>query len=95
VTQEAVQNAIKHSRASHVRAKLTGNDHGLRLTISDDGVGFDVREAPGNGLGLRSMRERLEMLGGDMEIRSRPGRGTRIEIHLPVRSQAGEAAEAV
>jgi two-component system sensor histidine kinase DegS len=53
------------------------------LTILDDGTGFDVDAATSKGIGLISMRERLEAIGGSLNIRSRPGTGTRLEIAVP------------
>jgi two-component system NarL family sensor kinase len=53
------------------------------MTIVDDGVGFDVDEVWGRGLGLVSMHERVEAMGGTFEIRSSPGAGTRLEIRVP------------
>jgi signal transduction histidine kinase len=84
VVQEAVQNAIKHGRAHQIAVELVGIPHGLSLSISDDGVGFDVALAWGKGLGLISMGERLEAVGGSMEIRSMPESGTRVEVTVPL-----------
>jgi signal transduction histidine kinase len=61
---------------------LRGESDHLVLTIVDDGVGFDVDAVWGRGLGLISMRERLEALGGSIEIRSKPGSGTSIEVRV-------------
>ena len=63
VVQEALQNAIKYSRASKVSVHLSGVADGLALTIVDDGVGFDVDTSWGKGLGLISMGERLDAIG--------------------------------
>ena len=62
IVQEALQNAVKHSRARTV-ASICGGLHGLTLTVTDDGGGFDVDEVWGKGLGLISMNERVEALG--------------------------------
>jgi signal transduction histidine kinase len=86
VVQEALQNAIKYSRAGHVRVNLSGGPGCLALTIADDGVGFEVDSAWGTGLGLISMRERLEAIGGVFDIVSTPGAGTRIDIVVPLES---------
>lgn len=83
VVQEALQNALKYSRARTVSVRLVGGATELRLTIVDDGIGFDVDRAWGNGLGLISMRERLDAIGGTFEIHSSPGEGTRLEIRVP------------
>jgi signal transduction histidine kinase len=83
VAQEGVQNAIKYSRARHISVRLAGEPDGLSLTIADDGVGFDVDAAWGKGLGLISMGERVEAIGGRLEIRSRPETGTRLDVRVP------------
>ena len=83
IAQEALQNAIKYSGAHHVSVHLSGAD-GLTLTIVDDGVGFDVNAAWGRGLGLISMNERVEAVGGTFEIRSEPGAGTRVGVTVPL-----------
>jgi len=84
IVQEALQNALKYSKARKVSVHLTGSREGLTLTIVDDGVGFDVEAAWGTGLGLVSMDERLEAFGGTLEIRSTPGAGTRLEARVPL-----------
>ena len=83
VVQEALQNALKYSKAKQVSVQLQGNSHSLALSVVDDGIGFDVERAWGEGLGLISMRERVESVRGTLEIHSRPGNGTRLEIHVP------------
>ncbi len=82
--QEAVQNALKHSRARQISVRLIGSAHQLALTVADDGVGFDVNAARGSGLGLISMGERLETVDGTLAIRSTPGVGTTIEVVVPI-----------
>ena len=62
---------------------VQGNSHSLTLSVVDDGIGFDVERSWGTGLGLISMRERVESVRGTFEIHSRPGNGTRLEIHVP------------
>ena len=84
VVQEALQNANKHSQARNVSVDLTGTSDGIALTIVDDGVGFDVDAAWRRGLGLISMRERVEAIGGTFGLRSSPGAGTRLEVSVPV-----------
>ena len=92
IVQEALHNAIKYSQGRHVTVDLRGGASGLALTITDDGVGFDVNTTWRKGLGLISMRERLEAVGGSLEILSRPGEGTRIEAAVPVRLDPEVAA---
>ena len=84
IAQEALQNATKHGAAHTVSVDLTGKTSVLTLSIIDDGVGFDVDAASTKGLGLTSMRERLEPLGGTLAIHSRPGAGTRVQVSVPV-----------
>jgi len=90
VVQEALQNAVKYSGGRHVAVSMRGGPDGLMLSIADDGAGFEVNGAWGQGLGLISMRERLEALGGTFQILSTPGAGTRIDIAVPI--DAAEAA---
>jgi signal transduction histidine kinase len=84
VTQEALANAVKHSGAVQVRVDLTAGPSHLELTIADDGKGFDVDAAPHAGLGLISMRERVEAVGGALGIHATPGTGTRLTITVPI-----------
>jgi signal transduction histidine kinase/ActR/RegA family two-component response regulator len=94
VVQEALQNALKHSKANEASVHLTGERGVLALSIADDGVGFDVDDAVGRGLGLISMNERLDAIGGSLEIRSKQGAGTALEIRVPL-DLASRAATAV
>ena len=84
IVQEALQNAVKYSRARTVHVHLQGGPEGLGLAIWDDGVGFDVDSAWGKGLGLISIRERVEAVGGTLEIRSAPAAGACFTIHVPL-----------
>jgi signal transduction histidine kinase len=85
VLQEALQNVLKHSRATSMTVALTTSDRELCLEIIDDGVGFDLESAKlAAGLGLISMRERIHLIGGQFEVWSGPGRGTRIRARAPI-----------
>jgi PAS domain S-box-containing protein len=85
VVQEALHNAVKHSRAASVSVRMNGSSDGLALIIADEGVGFDAAcISPGTGLGLISMGERLTSIGGSLEIMSRPRGGTRLKIRVPL-----------
>ncbi|HTD12470.1 MAG TPA: PAS domain S-box protein [Steroidobacteraceae bacterium] len=89
VAQEALTNVVRHARAQHVWIELHQHEGSLELVVRDDGVGFDVtktieRAASGGNLGLLGMRERVEILGGSLEIDSQSGHGTRIRIALPL-----------
>ena len=83
--QEALQNAVKHSHAQDFKVELRGTPDEIHLTVSDSGAGFDQREALGSrGLGLVSMRERLQLVNGTMAIESEPGGGTTIRARVPI-----------
>jgi signal transduction histidine kinase len=84
VAQEALQNAVKYSQGSVVRMHLGHSPDEISLSISDDGAGFDADAALGAGLGLISMGERAEAVGGRLEIRSSPGSGTRVTVRIPL-----------
>jgi signal transduction histidine kinase len=83
VVQEALQNALKYSAASELAVHLRGGDQALEITVSDNGRGFDVQKAWGSGLGLVSMSERLDAFGGQLDVRSFPGEGTRVRATVP------------
>ena len=83
--QESLRNVAKHSHAHHVKVELIGGECDLRLRVSDDGVGFDHKQAKNaQGLGLVSMQERLKLVGGQLSIWSRPSLGTQVEATVPV-----------
>jgi len=84
IIQEALRNVSKHSRAKHVEVELARVSGMIRLSISDDGIGFDLDRVGYRGLGLVSMRERLRIIGGELSIWSRPSYGTHIEASVPV-----------
>ncbi len=85
IVQEALTNVWKHARAAQARVEVSGKDNTLKVTVSDDGVGFDVQKhGPGRSLGILSMRERAHLVGGKLTISSRPGRGTRVSARLPL-----------
>jgi signal transduction histidine kinase len=88
VTQEALQNALRHSNARQIDVRLTASAERLSLSVADDGDGFDPRAAPFEGLGLLTMRERIELLGGRLRIETAPGRGTTIEAVVPMTRQS-------
>jgi signal transduction histidine kinase len=98
VAQEALTNVVRHARAQHVWIELSQREGLLELVVRDDGAGFDVMQtlerATGAGnLGLLGMKERVEILGGTLEIDSQPGQGTRIRISLPVTEPIAEPAQ--
>jgi|SRR5215813_2244847 len=82
VAQEALHNMAKHSGADRAVVRLGNAGAMLRLEISDNGKGFNPDE-PSQGLGLASMRERLSIIGGNLEVKSAPGRGTLLSAQVP------------
>jgi PAS domain S-box-containing protein len=85
VSQEALRNIAKHARATIVTLEVTASPTEVRLSIHDNGAGFDVAAARhARGLGLASMKERLKLVGGTLEVASTVGEGTRIEAILPL-----------
>ncbi len=90
IVQEALSNVAKHAKANTVVMQLEFLEDSLKLFVYDDGVGFDAarlkerNEDISSGFGLVSMRERIELLGGDMRISSEPGKGTRLNIIIPL-----------
>ena len=80
---EALQNVAKYAEASHVRVTLRSDDGHLVFEVADDGKGFDPERTP-PGSGLTNMRDRLEALGGSVEIDSRVGEGTTVQGRIPV-----------
>jgi len=86
VTQEGLRNIKRHSGASKADVRLEASDKKLHLSIIDQGRGFDVNQhSPRDGIGIRSMEERMRSLGGQLEISSRPMEGTRINAWLPLK----------
>jgi signal transduction histidine kinase len=98
ITQESLRNSVKHSGAEAVRVLLVRTRNAVRLSVSDNGCGFDTKsEKMRAGLGFISMRERLHVVGGELHIYSRPRRGTRIEASVPLRPdfKQGNSLESV
>jgi signal transduction histidine kinase len=83
IAQQAVANARSHAAASEITLTLTVDPGWVILTVVDDGCGFTLGEAPANGLGLRSMAERIGSAGGSFQVESAPGKGTRIRAAWP------------
>ncbi len=95
LVQEALTNVLRHAQAQWVQVELQQHETELELLIRDDGLGFEVettleRVAYGTGLGLLGMQERVTLLGGRLELHSAPGRGTRIQVYLPLPSLSNE-----
>ena len=95
VLQEALQNAIKHSGERAFKVEMRGGEDEVRLSVSDNGVGFDARKVDTHrGLGLISMRERMRLVHGEFAVESEPGRGTTIRCRVTVEKEnPGEQVE--
>lgn len=96
VVQEALTNALKHSGATAARVEVERADGALVTRVSDAGAGFDPAAALApagggreSGYGLRGMRDRVELFGGRLAVRSAPGEGTVIELELPTPAREG------
>jgi signal transduction histidine kinase len=83
LTQEALNNVIKHARTAAASVAVTAGPAQVTVAIHDDGIGFDPALGRPGHLGLASMRERVTRLGGHLDIASTPGRGTTITATVP------------
>lgn len=83
IAQEALRNVVQHAHASHVRLHLLTTPDKLRLTVEDDGRGFDPDQVAGDRFGLLGLNERVNLLGGTLRLETGPGEGTRLEVTLP------------
>jgi PAS domain S-box-containing protein len=92
IAQETFTNAARHSSATRVDVSLTAEDGHLALVMADNGRGFDTKNlSDSRGLGVAGMRERAALVGGTLEIHSRPGEGTRVVLHVPAGRESGAA----
>jgi PAS domain S-box-containing protein len=93
VAQEALRNVARHAGATSAQVSLRSVDGGLQLTVVDNGAGFDpVQDPQRASLGLASMRERVRLLEGKLDIESRRGHGTTVSGWIPLKSQTVEVA---
>jgi PAS domain S-box-containing protein len=89
IAQEVLRNCVKHSAAKSAQVMLAKTEHAIRLSISDNGCGFDTRsDLMEKGLGFISMQERLRLVGGAMNIFSQPRHGTRIDVSVPLNRES-------
>ena len=89
VVEEGLTNIARHSQAPSARVEMSSDAHAIRLTIADEGIGFDpsVLETR-SGLGFVSMRERLRLVHGTLQVRSAPSEGTKILVRVPSNGRA-------
>jgi two-component system, NarL family, sensor histidine kinase LiaS len=88
VTQEAISNILRHSKATGFSVRLFRKERVLVLIIEDNGIGIDRSESRKTSYGIETMRERIEEIGGRFDLISFPGKGTRVEIRVPVGLQS-------
>lgn len=84
ILQELLHNIVKHAAASHVLVQLNSFDHEMTLVVEDDGRGFLVSNTAMSGIGLGSIKSRVDLLGGFLDIASSPGDGTTVTINFPI-----------
>lgn len=88
LVQEAVMNALKHGKPNSISVKIEWLRDTLNVIVKDDGIGFDVNEVKEKSFGLIGMRERIDLLKGNMKINSIKGKGTMILFQLPLKIEA-------
>jgi signal transduction histidine kinase len=94
IAQEALNNVVKHAAAKHVRIHLKYEENYVSLEITDDGLGFEPGTAgQSGGFGLQGMKERVERLGGSLEIESAPMQGTSLRVRVPVQGTGSGQAK--
>ena len=93
IIQEALNNAHKHGSAQRVLVQIEEDDSSVRVTVRDDGDGFDVGMKT-NGFGLLGIHERAQLVDGTLEIQSSPGAGTTVTATLPTQRPAHHAISA-
>ncbi len=92
IVRELLMNIVKHSQAGEVKICLAGSENFMHIAVEDNGIGFDTETVDGKdkGFGLFMIRERLNRLGGTIEIDSRPGCGTKVLLSVPLASKADD-----
>jgi signal transduction histidine kinase len=95
---ELLFNVIKHARADRAKVLVRREKNRIRISIEDDGVGFDFSKVQFSlenlsGFGLFSIRERMEHFGGTFDVESKPGKGTRITLTMSLKRQEGDRGE--
>jgi two-component system, NarL family, sensor histidine kinase UhpB len=94
IVQEGLRNVVNHAESSTATVWLSRSDDDLELTIADSGRGFDPESQTQGGLGLLSISERARLVGGTLSIRSSPGRGTMLQVQIPMARLASPMAVA-
>ena len=95
LVQESLTNTIKHAQATRARVKLRRHNGTAQCIVADDGIGFDVESVKGKldtgCLGLLGMEERLEEIGGHLQINACPGEGTEIRFIVPLKRDGSDS----
>jgi signal transduction histidine kinase len=94
ILQEAVTNVARHAGPTRGRVTLLQTGDALELVVEDWGVGFEPGRAGTSSMGLLSMRERAQLLGGTFNVRSEPGRGTRVSVAVPIKASGAARGRA-
>jgi signal transduction histidine kinase len=92
--REAVTNVRKHAQATHLVVEVEASDGTLFAAVRDDGRGFTPGDPPAHGLGLAAASDRISLVGGELTVRSAPGRGTDVELRLPLPEETRSAPPA-
>ncbi|GAB7388290.1 two-component system sensor histidine kinase LiaS [Bacillaceae bacterium] len=90
IVQEALSNTLRHAKATKMEVKLQQRNNVLRLMIRDNGIGFDLKMKKKASYGLQTIQERVNEIGGSLQILTAPGKGTKMEIRIPVLNEESE-----
>jgi len=91
ITQEFLQNSIKHANCKTVNLSLTQDQNSIYYKLSDDGLGFDFEKSSEKGIGLINMKKRIEHLEGTIEINSKINNGTTVKIYIPITHEENDS----
>ena len=84
ITQEFLQNSIKHSKCKNINISLKKSENSIQLELQDDGVGFNINTIESKGIGLSNMKKRTEILNGTFDLESKINFGTNLIIQIPI-----------
>ncbi|MBT2161310.1 sensor histidine kinase [Zobellia barbeyronii] len=85
ITQEFFQNSIKHANCKNIQLKLSANTEYVYLKLKDDGIGFSINEVANNGIGLKNMKKRTQILKGHFNLKSTLKLGTELNVEIPIK----------
>lgn len=84
ITQEFLQNSIKHSDCKNILATLNSSQGSIQLLLEDDGIGFNLQETKSQGIGLHNIKKRAEFIGSTITIKSKKSKGTKLILEIPL-----------